>query len=275
MMSTRDANGGGQVSCLMVTRLSPGRIDGVKAAIAAFQAQTHPSRELVVVIDASADAAGRAVLGGMIRTSGPAPVRVIELPGTPTLGELRNRAVAEAAGEYVCQWDDDDIYHPERVSAQLAALIEGAHEAVVLQDVLQFFPQQRRLFWTNWRATQIGGHPGALFMRRDAPVRYPEAGPEARLGEDSAVARELRARARLGALAGQPHLFTYVSHGSNSWDADHHRMLAEKLAISKGLLARKEAELRAGIAGLDLGPGPISVCGPNGPVFEIEATGAG
>ena len=247
----------------------------MEAAIAAFQAQTYPSRELVVVIDPSAEVGGRAVLGSVIRTSGPAPIRVVEPAGSPSLGELRNRAIAEAAGDYVCQWDDDDIYHPERLSAQLAALREGAHEAVLLQDVLQFFPHQRRLYWTNWRATPIGGHPGALMMRRQAPVRYPEAGPEASLGEDTALARQLRARARLGALAGQPHLFTYVSHGSNSWDASHHRMLAERLAISKALLARKEAELRAGIAGLALGPGPISVCGSNGPVFEIEAADAG
>jgi hypothetical protein len=257
----------------MVTRLSSDRTQAVRSAVAAFQAQTHQSRELVVVIDPSAHAAGRAELETVIRASGPAPIRVVEMPGTPPLGALRNRAIAEAHGDFVCQWDDDDIYHPERLSAQLAALREGGHEALLLQDVLQFFPGRRMLYWTNWRATAAGGHPGALFMHSGVPVRYPETGPEARLGEDTALAVQLRGRARLGALAGQPHLFAYVSHGANSWDDGHHRMLAETLAISKGLLVRKEAELRAGIAALDLGRGGISVCGSNGPAFGIEATG--
>ena len=258
----------GLVSCLMVTRLSPARRELTRASFAAFQAQTYPRRELVVVLDASADAEGRRELDEMVRGPSAAPIRVVEAPGAPPLGALRNLAVAAAAGDYVCQWDDDDFYHRERLSIQLGALREGGHEAVGLQDVLQFFPATRTLFWINWRATKIGVHPGTVMVRRGAAT-YPEAGPEARLGEDTHLARALRARRGLGSLAGAPHLFAYVSHGANSWDEGHHRMLAERLAISRALLKRQEAALRAGVAALDLGPGPISVCGANGPAFEI------
>ncbi|HEY5412372.1 MAG TPA: glycosyltransferase family A protein [Caulobacteraceae bacterium] len=271
MSAIDDAGDGALVSCLMVTRLSHDRIDRALAAIAAFQAQTHARRELVVVIDQSADAAGRRALQTALHSAGPAPIRVVEIEGTPTLGALRNRALAAAEGEYVCQWDDDDIYHPERLSAQLAALRDGGHEALYLEDVLQFFPASRTLYWTNWRATEAGGHPGTLLMRRDAPVRYPESGPESRLGEDLALARVLRVRARLGRLAKSPHLFAYVSHGANSWDDGHHRMLAETLAISRGLLSRQEAMVREGVAGLDFGRGTLRVYGANGPAFEIPA----
>ena len=254
----------------MVTRLSPDRLGRALASIAAFQAQTYLRRELVVVIDQSADAIGRRALDCAIR-DGPAPIRVVEAAGTPPLGALRNRAVAEAAGDYVCQWDDDDIYHPERLSLQLAALLGGGHEALLLEDVLQFFPATRTLYWTNWRATEAGGHPGTLIMRRDVPALYPESGPESRLGEDLVLARALRVRARLGRLAGSPHLFAYVSHGANSWDDGHHRMLAETLAISRGLLGRHEAKLREGVAGLDFGSGTLRMEGANGPAFEIPA----
>ena len=258
----------GLVSCLMVTRLSPARRQLARAAVAAFEAQTYPRRELVVVVDASADAEGRRELERIVGGATAAPIRVVEAPGAPPLGALRNLAVEAAAGACVCQWDDDDIYHPERLSRQLTALRGGGHEAVGLQDVLQYFPASRTLYWTNWRATQAGVHPGTVLMRRGAAT-YPETGPEATLGEDNVLARALRARGALASLAGAPHLFAYVSHGGNSWDEGHHRMLVETLAISRGLLKRQEEALRAGVAALDLGPRPISVCGANGPAFEI------
>jgi hypothetical protein len=259
------------ISCLMVTRLASDRLGRIAAAVAAFQAQTHPRRELLVVIDEGADASGRRALAEMVQGAGPAPVRVKEAPGTPTLGALRNISLAEAGGEVVCQWDDDDIFHPERLAAQLAAMKRGEHDAVLLEDVLQFFPQSRILYWTSWRASEVGGHPGTLMMRSGAAVRYPETGPMARLGEDQVLAKALLARGALGTLAGSPHLFAYVSHGFNSWDDGHHRMLVETLAISRGLLTRREAQLRAGVAGLDLGPGPVRVEGNNGLAFEIAA----
>ena len=268
-----DAAGAPLVSCLMVTRLAPDRIERALAAVAAFQAQNHPARELVVILDASADPSGRRRLGSRMRSGGPASVRVVEAPGAPTLGALRNRALAAAAGDYVCQWDDDDIYHPVRLSAQLAALRAGGHEALYLQEVLQYFPASRSLYWTNWRATPAGVHPGTLLMRRGAPVRYPESGPESRLGEDLVLARALGERGGVGALARAPHLFAYVSHGSNSWDDEHHRMLVHELAVSRGVLRRHEQGLRAGVAGLDLGLQPIQVLGANGPAFEVVPDG--
>ena len=257
------------VSCLMVTRLSPDRVDRALAAVAAFQAQDHPARELVVILQPSADPSARRRLEDMVRSAGPAPTRVVEAPDAASLGALRNRALAAAAGDYVCQWDDDDIYHPQRLSAQLEALRGGGCEALYLQDVLQYFPASRTLYWTNWRATPIGGHPGTLMMRRQAPVRYPETGPQARLGEDLVLGQALATRGGLGTLAGAPHLFAYVSHGSNSWHDEHHRMLARQLAVSRGVLRRHEPALRAGVAGLDLGPEPVQVQGANGPAFEI------
>jgi len=63
-----------------------------------------------------------------------------------------------------------------------------------LQEVVQYVPRDRRLYWTNWSATEARVHPGTLMARRDAPIRYPTEGPQARLGEDLQLAFELNAR---------------------------------------------------------------------------------
>ena len=50
----------------------------------------------------------------------------------------------------------------------------------------------------------------------------------------------------------------------------HHRMLARELAISKALLRRREAQLRAGLAPFDFGPGAVPVQGYNGLAFTLN-----
>jgi glycosyltransferase involved in cell wall biosynthesis len=256
------------VSCLMVTMASPQRQPFVEAAIAAFGRQTHPRKELVVVYQSFDDDAGQNLLD-RASALGVGDVRFVEAAPALTLGALRNISVAHAAGEVLCQWDDDDLYHPDRLSRQLTMLIDGGHDAVYLQDVMQYFPVARTMHWINWRATEDGGHAGTLMARRSTPIDYPSEGDDSRLGEDSQVARRLRGRGKVGYLVSAPHLFVYVSHGGNVWHDRHHRLLAEKLSISQGLLRRREAALRAGLQAFDFPPGTIAVTGSNGLGFML------
>ena len=64
-------------------------------------------------------------------------------------------------------------------------------------------------------------------------------------------------------------LYVYVSHGQNSWPEDHHRMLAEKLSLSKGLLMRREAKLREGLEPFSDFLDAAIVCGSNGLAFAL------
>lgn len=113
------------VSCILLTT-HPKRAAFVPDALRAFEAQTHPAKELVVVND------GPAAL-----TSGDPRVQVVNLPPSPdgvrrwTLGEKRNVGVRFARGEWVATWDDDDISLPDRLAAQVdAAQRLGAHYVV-------------------------------------------------------------------------------------------------------------------------------------------------
>ena len=48
------------------------------------------------------------------------------------LGDLHRISVAAAQGEYVVQWDDDDFYHPDRLTSQLAEIRRSGRPACVL-----------------------------------------------------------------------------------------------------------------------------------------------
>jgi hypothetical protein len=145
---------------------------------------------------------------------------------------------------------------------------------VFLGEVMQFYPEERALYCTNWHATETRSFPGSLMCRVSAAARYPETGDEARLGEDTMVARQLSATGKVALLAGRPHLYIYVSHGRNSWPDAHHRMLASRLALSRGLLLRREAALRDGLSAIDFGPGGVLVQGFNGVAFPLAQPSA-
>ncbi len=256
------------ISCLMVTRPNPTRIAFAKHSIEDYCRQSYVDRELVVVVDGNAGGEDISALSAHIYSLGRGDIRLhLSHPGV-RLGGLRNLSVAIAAGDVICQWDDDDRFHPQRLETQIALLEQGKHAAVYLQEVMQYFPYLRAIYLTNWRAAPAGGHPGTLMARRVAMVRYPELGASADLGEDLEVALSLSASGRVGYLSGAPHLHLYVSHGGNSWGAGHHAMLACELAVSKALLLRREASIRSGLAPFALADN-IEVIGHNGIAFRL------
>jgi glycosyltransferase involved in cell wall biosynthesis len=257
------------VSCLTVTQCTWLRFAFLKNAIGDYCRQTHAARELVIVLDSGPAETRQAILDH-VAGLGRDDIRIVEGRPGAALGALRNQSAAAARGAVLCQWDDDDRHHPERIAGQLKALIDSQNEAVCLQELMQYFPATRSLYCTNWRATEHGSMPGTLMFRASARVPYPETGDTARLAEDSAVHRAYSQRKAMGALAGAPHLYVYVSHGANSWHQGHHRMLADELGISAGLLRRREAAIREGLSVFDFGPEPVSVVGPSGLAFILN-----
>ena len=97
------------ISCLCITRGDrPGLLS---EAVSDFVRQTFSDRELVILHDGddAVDAGVRAIAAAHAG----APIRIERVPPGPRLGELRNIAIARARGDWICQWDDDDRYHPD------------------------------------------------------------------------------------------------------------------------------------------------------------------
>jgi len=252
----------------MVALPDPRRLVHFRRSVADFARQTHPSRELVVVLDRG-DPATRDAMVAHVASLRRDDVRVVEPREKLTLGALRNVSVAEARGAVVCLWDDDDMHHPERVRTQLAELLRAGAQALILEEALQYFPGARALHWTNWGSVWSKGLPGTLMFRRFAPVRYPEEGPDARRGEDMIGIAQLQASGAFAAMAGAPHLYVYVSHGANTWGDEHHASLARDRSIPLARMRRNEALLRRRLRAFDFGPGDVAVLARDAVAFTI------
>lgn len=159
------------VSCVMPTY---GRPEYLHESLEMFLSQDYENKELLIVNDCP----GQTVVGDYPQ------VRIINCKKRfPSLGEKRNFAIQEAAGNWIAIWDDDDIYLPWRLS-------------FTIQEIQEFqTPCYRSAeFWAYWGETALHhnqcipgwfAHPLVTFHRDlwKAVGGYPPI----TLGEDSAL----------------------------------------------------------------------------------------
>jgi O-antigen biosynthesis protein len=198
-----------EVSCIMPTY---NRRRFIPLALACFQSQTCPSKELIVVDDGEDSAADL--------LAGNPGVVYLRLPRRASIGAKRNLACERARGEYIAHWDDDDWYAPGRLERQLEPLRAQTHDLTGLAGsfVLEMPGGE---FWATTpemhRRMFVGDiHGGTLLFRRSLwqnGIRYPDLN----LAEDAAlIRRATTARHRILRLenAGS---FVYLRHAHNTW----------------------------------------------------------
>lgn len=202
---TNDAKASCEVSCLMVTRGDPHR---VRHSIRGFLEQSIASKELIIVTDVPPQSlvmVRSEFSSENIRWIFSDPNRKL------SLGELRNLSIESASGQYIAQWDDDDLYDPTRLEQQIQTIKKNNTTACMLSRWTIWWPNKNRLFISHSRAWE-----GTLVCTRSAMPRYPALSK----AEDTVLIKELMARNDVVFLDA-PRLYIYVVHGSNTWHDAH------------------------------------------------------
>lgn len=256
------------ISCLMVTR---DRLALARRAIRCFGDQTYPERELVVISHGErtyCEALERYVYEQRIER-----VRVVRATTGLTLGGLRNLTLDEATGAVICQWDDDDCSHPDRLTEQSAAMEREHADASFLTDHLQYLEHERLVFWIDW--TMSGALtdewqlvPGTVMMRRDERFRYPDTGPYSSRGEDSALVHQLWHTVPVARISGMGHLYLYQYHGRNTFPREHHLHITSCAGSNERLRAMGD-KIREALRYYPV-PKPMPVFGASGPAFVVD-----
>lgn len=214
------------ISCLCVTR---GRLSLLARAIECFRAQNYPHKELIVVYEAD-DIETFTFLKGI--SNDEIKPHVIAVEPKRSLGELRNLSIEIASGEFICQWDDDDWYHPERLTKQLASALRQNKAASILPRWLIHQRDSDKVYCSNVRLWE-----GSLLCRKNIlPANY--AYDKKRKGEDSKLIETLFINDQL-AIEDFPELYVYCLSGENTWDHAHF----EKILSASVELSRQDAEI--------------------------------
>ena len=194
-----DVGGVPMVSCLMVTRDRPAL---AARAVECFLAQSYPNRELVVIDGGESDQLQQ----GFEAINYPPIKAHREHQAGRSMGELRNLAVKKASGRYLCIWDDDDLYDPDRLSVQMGAITALSADACFLARLQLWWPTRRVLAVSTRRMWE-----GTLICAIDKFPLYRTL----HRGEDLAVGYHLWRSGRV-VMLDEPRLYTYVFHGANT-----------------------------------------------------------
>jgi glycosyltransferase involved in cell wall biosynthesis len=257
------------ISCVMVTL---DRLTLAKRAIHSFATQSYPERELVIVTDGAS--IFRQSLERYVSALGLDQVRFVWVDEErPALGHLRNISMDAAAGEIICQWDDDDYSHPERLTIQAGHMLRQSTAACFFTDHLHFMQEHRVLCWIDWTldgACEGAARlvPGTLMMLKDNRFRYPEEGPFARQGEDSVLLESLYHSVNVAPLSGAGHLWLYQYHGANTFSREHHYHM-NSCRTSNAQLHENAEKIREAARHYPI-PKPYFVVGREGPAFALN-----
>ncbi|GAB5554777.1 MAG: hypothetical protein Sapg2KO_43680 [Saprospiraceae bacterium] len=215
-----------KISCLMVTC---GRIAMIKRSVQCYCDQTYPNRELIILSNEK-PAIIKTITDCLALFGNRSDIKFEALADRKyTLGELRNKSIEKAKGSIVCIWDDDDLYHPERLSLQYKNMEKADAAVSLLTDYLHFFWTDLKLAWAVWQSNfpdEVNGLPGSLMIYKKVILDYPEQGQFANAGEDSHLLYRLyQAGIKVAKLSGRADLYLYSFHGNNTWALEHHERL--------------------------------------------------
>lgn len=119
------------VTCLCLTR---DRREWLPKALDCFARQTYPHKQLLIVADKPSDWV--AVLAAPLAFGAGDSIRVIET-GPQCVGVKRNMGCADALGDVIAHWDDDDYSAPGRLADQVGRL-ESSGKAVTGYHSMKF-----------------------------------------------------------------------------------------------------------------------------------------
>lgn len=198
----------GLISCVMPTA---GRPTFVRQAIRLFHRQSYPHKELIVVYEAETDLP-------QPRPGWP-DVRYVMAPPGSSIGRKRNAGAAEARGDWIAHWDDDDWYAPNRLAVQAAPLLRGEADLSALRNIRFFVPAK----WEIWETTpELFAHlfyksaTGSTYMYKRSWVQVVPF-QDVSMREDAIFLEWLNYyNAKITVLDGAE-LFVYTRHEANSW----------------------------------------------------------
>jgi glycosyltransferase involved in cell wall biosynthesis len=124
----------------------------IERTLASVQAQTWSALEILVVDDGSTDAGPALVLRSAARD------RRIRLLRQPNAGvaAARNLGARRARGDYLAFVDADDLWAPEKIALQMAALAEGGAGVGLVYTWAAMIDAQDRIYSTDHRPQAAG-----------------------------------------------------------------------------------------------------------------------
>jgi glycosyltransferase involved in cell wall biosynthesis len=199
------------ISCICITNNRPALL---LRAVACFESQNYPNKELVISYPDN-DIETKELIQQLLKNDELKIFQIIR-PAEESLGNARNNAIAKCHGDFICIWDDDDWYHPSRLSFQFNSMQTLGHgyQASILTQVLLYDHITQKAYLSfpyTW--------DGSILCRKEIILQNQYANRDK--GEDTHIIKFLDGRKLLHYIPNMPYLYVYIYHGANTWDYAH------------------------------------------------------
>jgi glycosyltransferase involved in cell wall biosynthesis len=208
------------ISCICITDNRPGLL---LKSILSFDQQNYPNTEMVISHPEN-DFETKSLIAQLKRIS---DIRILEIERdeSESIGMARNNAVSQCNGDYVCMWDDDDIYFFSRVADQYN-LLQGNgkyFQASIVSQIVLFDAIKGKGFLSfpyHWG--------GSLLCKKQHFLAYPCT--DTNQFECAPLINYLDVNHLLLQSDFSPQLYIYVYHGANETDHLSFEYLSRKSA---------------------------------------------
>ena len=199
------------VSALMLTGGHETRKPLAMRAVDCFLKQSYPHRELVII---NSSPTAPWFKFSRFKIDGISIREYCIKRKTETLGDLRNTSLELAKGELWLTWDDDDYYHPDRITYQVENHKPGHLTLLRYQYRLDLTTGKWGL--ADGSTTPLGGIIGTMLIN-PTEHRYRSVN----VSEDRKFSRHWLKQGLVNVLENNPELYIRMYHGGNIWNRDH------------------------------------------------------
>lgn len=197
------------ITCIMPTMTS--RRDFQWRAIEMFEAQSWPNKAMVILEDGPLVAGLPGWLGKLCDS-----IRYEWFPGS--LGAKLNRGAQLAKGSILANWDDDDWYHPDRLSLQMGQMTLSAKPVVSCNSAI-FYSPGADVAMEYTASTPWYGLGAAHFYTREWVLAHPHE--DISLAEDTHFMQAAHRANDLSLISGMDILVAHNHEGNSSGRKDY------------------------------------------------------
>lgn len=241
---------GGRLPTITCVTVTQGRVELLKKAIRCYTHQSFINKNMVIVSQGTQEDNRR--IRDHLRDLNRADISFYEAPSDLSLGAMRNLSCEIATGDIICQWDDDDLYHPDRMMLQYNVLRSDSNRVASLYcDFLKYFMTTGEVYWCDWSGEPLPTHRflcGSVMFYKSMfgmySTFYPQEGSQSRVEEDLHILDKLQSKGQLGPVWAGWH-YIYVYHGGNVYDIEHHRLTLDTTWGKKILSVEQLLERRS------------------------------
>ncbi len=220
------------ISCLCV---SNNKEIMVKRCIQSFNEQLYENKELIIIYEKTSKAYSfiENISQKNINTT-----LITSNQKKKNLGELRNIGIVKSSGQYLIQWDDDDVYDPHRIFIQYAQMVKSGCNASILNQVTIYDSLTKKYSLSKLRVWE-----GTVLFDKSLAIKHNIWYPDLIKGEDTPFIEMIQSHFKIQ-IFNDPYLYLYITHTHNAFNYKHHSALIKtKFYLFKTYLKNTDNKL--------------------------------